>query len=299
MPTGDSPRPTRPPAHLPRALDRLADLAADLARDKRRVVFFLDYDGTLSPIVEDPDSATIPERTREALAILAGRYTTAIVSGRSKEKVMSMVNLEQLIYAGSHGFDIEGPEGVIKHRVASDWLPSLRAVREELHGIVERFPGSSVEDNLLSISFHYRKVKTEEIAEAQRTVDKVVHKHGLLRTKGKMVYEVRPVFDWHKGKAVEYLLDALQLMGPEVLPIYIGDDVTDEDAFKVLHGRGISVIVAEPSSTRVTHADMRLDDPLEVQRFLMHFARDEALAEVLPGGNVRIAASDVSVASGE
>lgn len=296
MPSGKSPRRTRAPAHLPRALDRLADLAADLARDKRRVVFFLDYDGTLSPIVEDPDSATIPERTREALSVVASRFTTAIVSGRSKEKVMSMVNLEQLIYAGSHGFDIEGPEGVIKHRVASDWLPSLKDASHDLQKLVPLFPGSSVEDNLLSISFHYRKVDPVRIQDAQRMVDEVVHKHGLLRTQGKMVYEVRPVFDWHKGKAVEYLLDALHLMGPEVLPIYIGDDVTDEDAFKVLQGRGISVIVADPSSTRVTHADMRLNDPIEVQRFLMHFASDEAL-EPRPG-DVPMA-SDVSVASGE
>lgn len=298
MPKAHSPRRTRAPAHLPRALDRIADLAADLAREQRRVVFFLDYDGTLSPIVEDPDSATIPELTRKALSIVANRFTTAIVSGRSKEKVMSMVNLEQLIYAGSHGFDIEGPEGVIKHRVASDWLPSLKAISDELqNSIVPLFPGSSVEDNLLSISFHYRKVAPETIPRAQRMVDDVVHKHGLVRTEGKMVYEVRPVFDWHKGKAVEYLLDALQLMGPEVLPIYIGDDVTDEDAFKVLQGRGISVIVADPSSTRGTHADMRLNDPIEVQHFLMHFARDETLAAPRPG-DVPMA-SDVSVASGE
>lgn len=295
MTAGENTHRVRAPSALPSALDRLTDLAAEWAREKRRVVFFLDYDGTLSPIVEDPDRATIPELTREALSDVANRFTTAIVSGRSKEKVMSMVNLEQLIYAGSHGFDIEGPQGTISHRVASDWLPSLKRVSDELATLLPLFPGSSIEDNLLSISFHYRKVDPSLIPAAQRRVDEIVQSHGLLRTKGKMVYEVRPLFDWHKGKAVEYLLDALQLMGPEVLPIYIGDDVTDEDAFKVLQGKGVSVIVADPSLARDTHADMRLNDPLEVQRFLMHFARDEALAA--GGGDLPPLSSDVSVAS--
>lgn len=191
---------------------------------------------------------------------------------------MSMVNLEQLIYAGSHGFDIEGPDGVISHRVATDWLPSLKDASDDLNRLIPLFPGSSVEDNLLSISFHYRKVHPSLVQDAARRVDNIVNKHGLLRTSGKMVYEVRPLFDWHKGKAVEYLLEALHLMGPEVLPIYIGDDVTDEDAFKVLQGKGISVIVADSSISRTTHADMRLNDPSEVQRFLMHFASDQSLS---------------------
>lgn len=267
---------TRPSRALPSAMDALSDLVADAIRDRRRIVFFLDYDGTLSPIVEDPDTAYIPDRTREALALVAERFTTAIVSGRSKQKIMSMVNMQQLIYAGSHGFDIEGPNGSISHRVATEWLPSLNNAKEKLQKLVPAFPGSSVEDNWLSVSFHYRKCAPTRIPDAQARVDELAKELGLVRTKGKMVYELRPVFDWHKGKAVEYLLDTLN-MGPDVLPIYIGDDVTDEDAFKVLRGRGISVIVADSSVPRDTHADMRLDDPYEVQRFLMHFAKDESL----------------------
>lgn len=294
MSPSESPRRVRTPAALPSALDRLTDFADKLTKENRRVVFFLDFDGTLSPIVEDPDTAIIPERTRDVLSVVADRFTTAIVSGRSKEKVMKLVGLDQLIYAGSHGFDIEGPQGIISHRVASDWLPSLKEASLELENLLPSFPGASIEDNLLSISFHYRKLDPERISEAQGMVDEIVNRHGLLRTKGKMVYEVRPLFDWHKGKAVEYLLQVLQLMGPDVLPIYIGDDVTDEDAFKVLQGKGISVLVADPSLSRQTHADMRLNDPLEVQAFLMHFARDEALA---PRPVDTPVTSDVSVAS--
>lgn len=273
---GDSPAPAplRAPRQLPSALDLLPKIVADRASNKR-LVFFLDYDGTLSPIVEDPDSATIPERTREALSLVASRYTTAIVTGRSRKKVMRMVQLQQLIYAGSHGFDIEGPKGLVCHRVAADALPLLKSVSDELVKLVPSFPGSSVEDNELSISFHYRKVHPDLVAQAQAAVDEIVKRHGLMRKSGKMVYEVRPHYDWHKGKAVEYLLEELQLRGPEVLPIYIGDDLTDEDAFKVLQGRGISVIVADASISRYTLADCRLNDPIEVQRLLWHFARQD------------------------
>lgn len=260
---------------LPSALDNLHTIFDQLYQQPKRVVFFLDYDGTLSPIVDDPDSATIPERTREALSLVASRFTTAIVSGRSRKKVMSMVNLNQLIYAGSHGFDIEGPKGVISHRVASDWLPSLKKAYDELEKLVPRFSGATVEDNILSVSFHYRRCDPSIIREAQSCVDEITNRLGLVRTRGKMVYEVRPLFDWHKGKAVEYLLNALHLMGPDVLPIYIGDDLTDEDAFKVLQGKGISVIVAEANTVRDTHADMRLNNPFEVQDFLMNFAKND------------------------
>ncbi len=75
----------------------------------KRPVFFLDYDGTLSPIVDDPDRAVMSDSMRAAVKRVASRYVTAIVTGRSKEKVFEFVRLSELFYAGSHGFDISGP----------------------------------------------------------------------------------------------------------------------------------------------------------------------------------------------
>lgn len=214
--------------------------------------------------------------------MVADTFPVAIVTGRSKEKVMSMVRLDGLIYAGSHGFDIEGPEGHISHTVAVDCLPRLKRVYHDFHSLLPKYPGSSVEDNLLSVSFHYRKVDPSLFNVLQTDVDQIIRNNGLVRTQGKMVYEARPLFDWHKGKAVEYLLDALQLLDDDVLPIYIGDDVTDEDAFKVLQGKGLSVIVADQGLCRDTHADMRLKDPIEVQKFLMTVAMNEDLKRTAP-----------------
>ncbi|CAN8066951.1 unnamed protein product, partial [Agarophyton chilense] len=271
-------RGARAASSLPRALDAVDKLVAQLARQRRRVVFFLDYDGTLSPIVEDPERAVLPEETRHALRMISSRFTTAIVSGRSKDKVRALVDVRGLIYAGSHGFDIEAPHGDVSHRVAAEFVPKLRAARGELTRAARSLQGATVEDNLLAVSFHYRRCAAQCAGEVRELAERVARQHGLRLTHGKKVYELRPQIDWHKGKAVEYLLRVLQLEGAHVLPIYIGDDTTDEDAFSVLRARGLSIVVDDGAAPRSTMADLRLHDPDEVCRFLLRFA-DDALAE--------------------
>lgn len=258
--------------NLPSALDHLSLLISDFAEQRRRAVFFLDYDGTLSPIVDNPDLATIPPTTRTALTALASRFTTAIVTGRSKQKVMNMIKLDNLIYAASHGFDIEVPNGTISHRVACDYIPVIQRATRDLQTLAETFPGAHVEDNFLSLSLHYRHLNPSLKSELVGAVNELAERHGLHRHDGKMVHELRPRYDWHKGKAVEFLLTKLQLAGPEVVPIYIGDDIADETAFKAVQGRGVSIVVGDESMTRCTSADFRLRDPLEVGQFLMRFA---------------------------
>merc|ERR1712224_439729 len=98
--------------------------------------------------------------------------------------------------------------------------------------------GMLVEDNTFSLSVHYRNVAEEDRPMGEQAVEEVLSTRPMLRkTDGKMVYELRPAVDWHKGKAVEWLLDVIKQDCPEGLeffPIYIGDDVTDEDAFRVM-----------------------------------------------------------------
>ncbi|PXF39830.1 putative trehalose-phosphate phosphatase 7 [Gracilariopsis chorda] len=257
---------------LPNALERIEEVL----REGRRVVLFLDYDGTLSPIVDDPDRAFLPEATRQVLREVASRYTTAIVTGRSKGKIMSFVKLSNVVYAGSHGFDIDGKlagVGDISHRVAFEYRPSLVAAKTDMEKRLRQYAGASVEDNTLSVSFHYRKCEGDQIGAIESFVNGVAKQHDLALTRGKMVFELRPRVAWNKGKAVEYLLKAMKMDGEDVLPIYVGDDLTDEDAFKVLRGRGVSVIVAETHSTRLTVADLRVNDPSEVRQLLLYFAR--------------------------
>eukprot|EP00871_Galdieria_phlegrea_P003111 jgi/Galph1/3800/GphlegSOOS_G2450.1 len=258
---------------LPSALECLNKVVGERVLG-RKVVFFLDYDGTLSPIVDDPDTAFLPKETKAALEKLTqAGIPVAIVSGRSRTKVQNFVNIDSLFYAGSHGFDICGPDGfIVAHQVAKDVLPVLAEAAEQAkQRIIGLFPGAAMEDNLLSKTIHYRRCYPEAVAEIEMILDDILKDYPQLRkTYGKCVFEIRPKIDWDKGKAVEWLMSALALNSPDIVPIYIGDDRTDEDAFRVIGKKGVTVIVAnEP--IHATHAHYRLKDPFEVQKFLEDF----------------------------
>lgn len=137
------------------ALENFSELQA-LFRNHRLVVF-LDYDGTLSPIVSDPASALLAPATRETLEKLHGKFTTGVITGRSLDKIQKFVDIPQLYYAGSHGFDITGPNGTsIKNQVAAEYLTDLHQVRDGLAQRVANIAKADVEDNMFSISLHFR-----------------------------------------------------------------------------------------------------------------------------------------------
>lgn len=137
------------------ALKNFSELQA-LFRNHRLVVF-LDYDGTLTPIVSDPASAVLAPATRETLEKLREKFTTGVITGRSLDKIQKFVNIPQLYYAGSHGFDITGPNGTsIKNQVAAEYLTDLHQLRDSLAERVENIAKADVEDNMFSISLHFR-----------------------------------------------------------------------------------------------------------------------------------------------
>jgi alpha,alpha-trehalase len=127
--------------------------------------------------------------------------------------------------------------------------------------------GAIIEAKKYSVAVHYRLVQPEDIPAVEQAVQAVLARFSdLTVTPGKKVFELRPRVDWNKGRAVTWLLLALHLEGPEVLPIFIGDDVTDEDAFRAVQARGFGVLVA--TEPRETVAAYRLRDPAEVEAFL-------------------------------
>jgi alpha,alpha-trehalase len=251
---------------LPNALDRAAEIRARLAG--KRPAVFLDYDGTLTPIVARPDLAVLSDAMRTLVQALADRCTVAIISGRDRANVERMVGLDGLVYAGSHGFDIAGPGGLRKeHERAAAYLPALDRAEERLRKELAGIAGSLVERKKFAIAVHYRLVAKEDIERVARSVESVAAEiPELRRTTGKMVFELRPRIDWDKGKAVLWLLAALGLDGKDVLPLYLGDDDTDEDAFTALAGRGIGILVTD--APRSTAAGYVLADTDEVGRFL-------------------------------
>jgi len=259
-----------PRVDLPSALESLHELARSLAA--RRAVVFLDYDGTLTPIVAHPDLAVLAPDAREALRRLARVATVAVVSGRALADVRALVGLDDIVYAGNHGFEIRGPGGTeLSYEVGREFIDDVAGVRAVLAQRVEPVPGAWVEDKTHSLSVHYRQTPEESVAGLEAAVDAALADAPRLRKHhGKKVFEIRPRIDWDKGRAVLWLLEALGLEGADVLPFYLGDDVTDEDAFRALAGRGLGVLVAE--APRASAANYRLRDPDEVREFLAGLA---------------------------
>jgi trehalose 6-phosphate phosphatase len=235
----------------------------------KRPVIFLDYDGTLTPIVERPEDAKLGDQVRQTLKELAQHCTVAVISGRDLPDVQKLVDLKAIYYAGSHGFDIAGPEGKrLVHQLGEEFLPVLDRAEKELRGRVEdKIPGSQVERKKFSIAVHYRRVAEDKVGEVEDLVDQVLAEHTELRkATGKKIFELQPDIDWHKGKALLWLLEKMELDRPGVLPLYVGDDVTDEDAFEVLEDRGLGLVVQEEEAP--TRARYRLSDTDEVEQFL-------------------------------
>nr|CAB3458664.1 unnamed protein product [Digitaria exilis] len=263
------------------------EVALGAAKGKQ-IVMFLDYDGTLSPIVEDPDRAVMSEEMRDAVRRLAEHFPTAIVSGRCRDKVFNFVKLTELYYAGSHGMDIEGPakqqskhvkanaeEAVVQYQAGSEFLPIIEEVYHTLTAKMESIPGAMVENNKYCLSVHFRCVQEEEWNDVEEEVRSVLKEYPDLKlTHGRKVLEIRPSIKWDKGKALEFLLQSLGYAGrSDVFPIYIGDDRTDEDAFKVLRsiGQGIGILVTKfPKETAASYS---LRDPAEVKEFLCKMAK--------------------------
>ncbi|CAA7410823.1 unnamed protein product [Spirodela intermedia] len=277
----------------PSALSSFEQIAEKAS--SKRVALFLDYDGTLSPIVDEPDRAFMSKAMRASVQNVSKYVPTAIISGRSRDKVYEFVGLTDLYYAGSHGMDIMGPvrlsEPVDSHpncfrstdkqgkevnlfQPASEFIPMIEEVFRSLVESASEIPGSKVENNKFCVSVHYRNVDETNWAAIAQLVHDTLKQYPRLRlTYGRKVLEIRPVIDWNKGKAVEFLLESLGLdNSDDVLPIYIGDDRTDEDAFEVLRssGRGFGILVS--SLPKETKASYSLRDPSEVMEFLKSLA---------------------------
>ena len=247
---------------IPSALEHVQEIAGGTGR----AAVFLDYDGTLTPIVSQPENAWLSDSMRQTLRELAARAPVAILSGRDLDDVRRRVDLDGIIYAGSHGFDIAGPHG-LRRQMATEFLPTLDLAEKELHAALDGISGARVERKRFSIAAHYRHVNENDVPKVKQAVGEVATRHRKLRRiNGKKVYELLPDVAWDKGKAVLWLLETLGLDRENVRPIYIGDDSTDEDAFRALKQTGVGILVSE--QLRPTAARYSLRDPAEVERFL-------------------------------
>lgn len=255
-----------PARAIPSALGDLEGISRRLREGVPAV--FLDYDGTLSPIVEDPGRAVISDRARAVVSDLARRCLVAVVSGRDLADVRARVRLPELIYVGSHGYEVMWPGGTASSQAGGDaYLPALDSAERALASLVGSIAGARVERKRFALALHYRQVPEADLPRLEAAFDEVAREHpGLRRGAGKKVLELRPGMDWDKGRMVLSLLARSHVNGTRAVPLYIGDDLTDEDAFRAIDGNGVTVVVGDHG--QATAAQYSLADVPEVVAFL-------------------------------
>jgi trehalose-phosphatase len=236
-----------------------------------QVVFFLDYDGTLTPIVSKPELAVLSQTMQTCLKQLCEQHTVAIISGRELADVRRCVGLDTLYYAGNHGLEIASPgQDDVAYMAGSECRADMDAMYHHLQEHLGEIKGILIENKTYTLSVHYRLVDACYMPRIEHAVRQVASQHtGISMHHGKKVLELRATHAWNKGDAVGYLLEKIQHTHTHVLPIYIGDDVTDEDAFRVVQSLGTGVLVAEKA--RQTAADFYVSNTDDVLLFLKTF----------------------------
>ncbi len=211
----------------------------------------LDYDGTLTPIVASPRAARLAPSVRATLARLAANehVRLAILSGRALRDVRARVGLDDVVYGGCHGLEIQGAGLRFRHPGAHG--ARVAAARRQLAAGAARIPGAIVEWKGLAVSLHYRRVLPSRRAEARALVARVARSMPDLRViTGHAVVDFVPRVRWSKGEAARWIIRRVRPSlgcGAPVL-VYAGDDTTDETAFAALRRRGVTVRVGAGAS---------------------------------------------------
>lgn len=236
------------------------------------LALFLDVDGTLLDIAATPDAVVVSESLRTLLGELAQRLdgALALVSGRSIATLDTLFAPLHLAAAGIHGSERRDANGSI-FRPDVD-AARLTAARESLRSWSRQHAGTLLEDKGSALALHYRLAPEREAAAleaAERALDQLAGSHELQR--GKFVFEIRPA-GLSKGSAIAAFMERAPFQGR--MPIFIGDDVTDEAGFAVVNAfGGLSIRVGPPAPTSATH---RLADVEAVLVWLQSLANRES-----------------------
>lgn len=263
---------TQDPETLQNALEAVDDIIEK--KGQRNFLFFFDFDGTLAPIGPDPDKVELQQNTKKQLQKLSEDFPVAIVSGRDRADIESKIGIENLYYAGSHGFDISGPNGTSHlHPEADRLIPLIEETGKEFKEKMLNYEEVWVELKKFAVAIHYRMAEEETVKQVHEEIRSTMQgKDDLIWDEGKGIVEIKPAVDWHKGKAVLWLMEHLEIDTHQALPIYLGDDTTDEDAFQALKGKGISILV--DGDSQQTHADYLLESQRDVSDFIKKLRSD-------------------------
>jgi trehalose-phosphatase len=256
-------KPVTPPDEL---MDEIA-----ARRGGRHLLLLCDFDGTLCPFFSDPRAVVLSESMARVLGSLASRpdCSLGVISGRRLQDVRDRVTVPGELYiAGFHGLEIHAPGETFLHPEASAAAASMYAIAESVRPRLAALPGVFVENKDFSIVLHYREAAPAARIAAQSFFMDAARAGidaGRLRLlPGACVIELLPAIGWHKGSALEWIRERIERLHGPTFTMYIGDDVTDEDAFRAVGPGGMTIGASE----RVTSAEFRVDGPVDVERLL-------------------------------
>lgn len=245
--------------------DALPEIAGQVA-GAPGLLLCASFDGTLTPLTDHPAQAVLTPEFRRALTILAGNdaVCVAVVSVRERGDLQKRIDIPGLVLAGNHGLEISGPGLLFVEPTAARQAEAMKELATDLTARLQALPGVMVENKGLTVSVHCRQAEAAIAEEARRTI------HATLATKdhpfqlsaGDRSFEIRPRVDWNKGSAVTWIRE--HAARPGALVIYLGDDVSDEDAFAALRDS----ITVQVGGRAETAAQYSVKGPDEVLTFL-------------------------------
>lgn len=238
----------------------------DLFAVREKLALCLDFDGTLAPIVQEPDEATLPPETRRHLSVLSSTLDVdiAVISGRALEDIRSRVDVPNVDYAGNHGLEIQKGGDIWVHPAVERHRDGLERACDRLERELAPISGCFVEDKYATATVHHRRADTDDSSLVITTVQDVVEdEDGLSMVVDDQAVEIRPDIDQHKGEAAEELVD----IDSETLVVCIGDAQTDVDAFRTLAAIDTETVQVSVDG-ELPASGHTLESPADVEVFL-------------------------------
>ena len=244
--------------------------------NKGPLFLLLDFDGTISPIVDDPKDAFLNEDLKKILNELSRKpVNLGILTGRSIQDIKKRIRLKNILYSGDHGFEIKGKEFSFQYPLPSDYKKVIQEILVQIRMQLLTIPSVILQQKKYSTSIHYRMVDSSNLnffkSKVKTILTPYIKSRRVKLFTGKKVYEIKPPVDWDKGKAIEKIAEELKsrFLLLDHKPVYIGDDVTDEDAFRSVNKLGgVSIRVGK---TKKSKAKFFLKNIQDVSDFLKKF----------------------------
>jgi trehalose 6-phosphate phosphatase len=253
--------------HTPKDLSKSYDLLRDAISGAAHIALLVDFDGTVSPIAATPARAQLDPTIKPVLETMKTRedFSVGIISGRAIEDLRAKAGIDGVIYVGNHGLEIEAGETRFREPQAEALRRELKCVSLQLKLALDNIEGLEIEDKGLTLSVHYRNVHEDmQVWVRDIALETVTKYQAFVGNEGKKVVEIRPALAWNKGHAIKWLLT--EVLPPSALPIYIGDDATDEDVFGAIP-QGLTIRVGGVPASG-TKAHFVLADVAAVANFL-------------------------------